>query len=108
MALGIGLAVNNSRAVVEGLRREVGVFERTPKYRIGGPGGRDGAARRGFRYRVTADRSALLEGLLAAFFVGCFALAGSTAMWESLPFLWLFLHGYSYMLYLSLESELTS
>jgi cellulose synthase/poly-beta-1,6-N-acetylglucosamine synthase-like glycosyltransferase len=108
MGLGIGLAVNNSRAVVEGLRREVGAFERTPKYRIGGPDGRDGAARRGFRYRVTADRSALAEGLFAAFFVGCFALAGSTAMWESLPFLWLFLHGYSYMLFLSLESELSS
>jgi len=107
MALGIGLAVNNSRAVIEGFRREVGVFERTPKYRIEGTGQVAGAARRGFRYRVTADRSALVEGLLAAFFIGCFGLAIAAGMWESLPFLWLFLHGYGYMLYLSLESELS-
>ena len=34
MGVGIGLAINNSRAVVSGLFRKGGVFERTPKYRI--------------------------------------------------------------------------
>lgn len=104
MALGVGLAINNSRAVLEGLRREVGVFERTPKYCLDGPRERHDSLGRNPGYHVTTDRSALVEGLLAAFLAGCFALAGATGMWETLPFLWLFLHGYSYMLYLSLQS----
>src|SRR5262249_11798802 len=34
MAVGIGLAVNNTKAVIEGLMNSGGVFERTPKYGI--------------------------------------------------------------------------
>jgi cellulose synthase/poly-beta-1,6-N-acetylglucosamine synthase-like glycosyltransferase len=62
--LAVGLSLNNARAVVEGLGRAVGPWERTPK--TGDPGGRR-------RPRAPAGRdgpSALLEALLAL----CFAV----------------------------------
>jgi cellulose synthase/poly-beta-1,6-N-acetylglucosamine synthase-like glycosyltransferase len=97
MGLGIGLAVNNSRAVLEGLQKDVGVFERTPKYRIENRRDRW----RSKKYRVKANFSLLLEGLLASWFAAAFVLAWHMGMWLSLPFLYLFLQGYSYMFLLS-------
>ena len=35
----------------------------------------------------------------------CFTVACSLGMWFSLPFLYLFLHGYCYMTYLTLQHE---
>ena len=64
MGVGIGLAINNSRAVVSGLLQRGGVFERTPKYRI--EQRRDGW--QGKRYRVAQDAAVLVEGLLAVYF----------------------------------------
>jgi cellulose synthase/poly-beta-1,6-N-acetylglucosamine synthase-like glycosyltransferase len=97
MGLGIGLAINNSRAVLEGLVHMGGVFERTPKYSI--EQSSDGW--RGKRYRVPRDLSVAIEGILALCFVLCFALAWILNMWPSLFFLYLFLHGYTYMFLLS-------
>ena len=53
MGLGIGLAVNNTRAVLNGLREDGGVFHRTPKYRIEKKA--DGWV--GKEYRLTANLS---------------------------------------------------
>ncbi len=100
MGLGIGLAINNSRAVIQGLGRDVGVFERTPKYKIEHSG--DGWF--GKKYRVGADLSTVLEGILAAWFVCAFVLAFKMGMWMSLPFLYLFLQGFCYMYLLSMFS----
>ena len=97
MGVGIGLAVNNCRAVVAGARERGGVFERTPKYRI--EKRRDGW--RGKRYKVGQDSTVLVEGLLAIYFAACFVVAVRLHMWPSLPFLYLFLHGYTYMFLLS-------
>lgn len=97
MGLGIGLAINNARAVLEGLVHMGGVFERTPKYRIE----QSGDGWRGKRYRVPRDLSVLLEGILALCFVFCFGLAWILDMWPSLFFLYLFLHGYTYVFLLS-------
>ena len=97
MGLGIGLAINNSRAVVSGLLRSGGVFERTPKYRI--EQRRDGW--RGKRYRVRQDAAVVVEGILAVYFALCFYVAIQLKMWPSLPFLLLFLQGYTYMFLLS-------
>jgi cellulose synthase/poly-beta-1,6-N-acetylglucosamine synthase-like glycosyltransferase len=97
MGVGIGLAINNSRAVVSGLLRRGGVFERTPKYRI--EQRRDGW--RGKRYRVSQDAAVVVEGMLAIYFGLCFYVAVQLKMWPSLPFLYLFLQGYSYMFLLS-------
>ena len=46
----------------------------------------------------------MIEGLLAAWFVAAFVVAWRVGMWMSLPFLWLFLQGYSYMFLLSTYS----
>jgi cellulose synthase/poly-beta-1,6-N-acetylglucosamine synthase-like glycosyltransferase len=98
MGVGIGLALNNSRAVLEGLRQEVGVFERTPKYQIE-------EKRQGWRdkrYRVEGNLSTLVEGLLAVYFIFAFTASWRLGMWLSLPFLYLFMQGYSYMYLLAL------
>jgi hypothetical protein len=90
LGLGIGLAVNNARAVVEGLRQRGGVFERTPKYRIEATG--QGWDRR--RYRARPDLSVITEGLFALYFTLSALLAWALGMWTSLPFLALFFYGY--------------
>ncbi len=100
MGVGIGLAINNSRAVLQGLSKDVGVFERTPKYKI--ESRRDNW--RSKKYRVRTNLGTTLEGALAAWFIVVFLLALQWGMWSSLPFLYLFLQGYCYMYFLSLLS----
>ncbi len=100
MGLGIGLAVNNSRAVLAGFQREVGAFERTPKYSIEGAAG--GWADK--RYLVRNDPGSWIEGLFALYFVACFIAAFWLRMWPSMPFLYLFLTGYCYMFVLAFSS----
>jgi len=100
MGLGIGLAINNSRAVFEGFSRTVGVFERTPKYSIQNRRDRW----RGKKYKVRTNLATAAEGILAVWFIATFALALQRGMWLSLPFLYLFLQGYCYMYVLSLIS----
>ncbi len=101
MGLGIGLAINNSRAVLQGFSKDVGVFERTPKYRIESNGDRW----RQKRYRVRPNMATVLEGLFAAWFLLVFIVAWNWGMWASLPFLYLFLQGYCYMYLLSSASS---
>ena len=101
MGLGIGLCVNNARAVVSGLFRWGGTFERTPKYRIEST--RDGWRKK--QYRVAGNFSAQLERALAVYSAGCFVLAWQLEMWFSLPFLYLFLHGFMYMAFLSFAPD---
>ncbi len=98
MGLGIGLAINNARAVISGFRSDGGVFHRTPKYRI--EGRRDGWAGKGYRlpYNVTF----YLEAFFAFYFVVCFVAAVRLEMWLSIPFLYLFLHGYWHMFLMGL------
>lgn len=100
MAVGIGLAVNNARAVWRGFFEDGGVFHRTPKYRLEG---RDGGWADKAVYRLRKNVSFWIESLLAVYFVACFGLAIHFEMWLSIPFLWLFLHGYAYMAWLGLD-----
>jgi hypothetical protein len=101
MGLGIGLSVNNSRAVLSGLFRRGGVFERTPKYRIEAVGDHW----RNKEYRVGTNLSVQIERGLAVYSAGCFVLAWQLEMWHSLPFLYLFLHGYVFMALLSFSPD---
>ncbi|MEE8523827.1 MAG: cellulose synthase family protein [Thermoanaerobaculia bacterium] len=93
MGVGIGLAVNNSSAVIQGLWQQGGVFHRTPKYRIEGAGG--GWTDKG--YRLKKNLSFYVETAFSLYFAVCFVLAFQLEMWLSIPFLYLFLHGYTYM-----------
>lgn len=111
MAMGVGMSVNQARAVVSGWWSSGGEFVRTPKYSIEGDGatGADGdwkvkryRAGRGLANRLTV----VAEGLLTAWFLGCFLWAAVDGMWASLPFLWLFLQGYGFLFLLSVAPAL--
>ena len=101
LGLGIGLSVNNARAVLSGLFQRGGTFHRTPKYRIE----RRGEDWLGKRYRPGRSLWGLAELVLALYFAGCLAYAVSERMWASLPFLYLFVQGYLYMAALALTSS---
>lgn len=97
MAVGIGLSVNNARAVISGLLSDGGVFERTPKYRIERPG--DSWRRK--RYRAGTDATFVLEGLFAGYHLAGLYFTWRLELWSSMPFLVLFAAGYSYIFVLS-------
>jgi hypothetical protein len=90
MSVGIGLSVNNAKAVI-------GTFVRTPKYRIE----KAGESWTAKRYRVAKDPTRLVEALLTVYFTGCTIYAAVAGMWLSIPFLLLFVQGYGYMAVLS-------
>ncbi len=102
MALGIGLSVNNCRAVLSGLIRDGGAFERTPKYRIESRGDRW----RRKRYRAARDASYAMEGLMAAYQAVALWFSWQLGMWTSIPFLLLFFTGYAMVFGLSLARRL--
>ncbi len=106
MGIGIGLSVNNSRAVVGGLFQRGGVFHRTPKYRLqdGSSGAASGVVPKApVQYRARRNVSEWVEGLLALYLTACCVAAIYYQMWFSLPFLFLFWQGYCYMFALSLR-----
>ncbi len=97
LGIGIGLSLNNARAVISGLFQNGGTFHRTPKYQIE----RAGQDWRHKAYRAGASRLWWLEGAFALYFLGCTLWAIAAGMWMSIPFLYLFLQGFSYMFLLS-------
>ena len=101
MGLGVGLAVNNTRAVLSGLLHDGGEFQRTQKYHIENPADRW----LGKQYHALRTRTVIFESVLAGYMILCFTVACSLRMWFSLPFLYLFLHGYCYMTFLTLQHE---
>ena len=105
LALGIGLSLNNARAVLEALCNRSSPFTRTPKYAIssGGEGGAAGGrvSWRSSRYAPLRSLLPFVEILFAVYFT-CFVwYAWSNGHWISLPFLMLFQVGF---LYVSLSS----
>ena len=90
MALGLGMSVNNTRAVLEGLVGVRSPFVRTPK--VGDAGG-GGTA----RYRSPLAGRGLLELVIAAYYSAAIAWAASHGLWISIPFLCLFLVGFAYV-----------
>ena len=103
LALGIGLSVNNSRAVISGLFRNGGTFVRTPKYRVVRPD-EDWSTK---KYRAEINATFLLEGLLSLYSAVGLGLAIYYRMWLAVPFIYLFVQGYAYVFILSLGARLT-
>jgi cellulose synthase/poly-beta-1,6-N-acetylglucosamine synthase-like glycosyltransferase len=99
MAVGIGLALRNTRAVLEALAGVESPFVRTPKYRI------EAKPEPWYRkvYRA-ADRRWLpwVEVALGCYFVWAAVYAFSNANYGTVPFLCLFVWGYLYTGLLSL------
>ena len=91
MAVGIGLSINNARAVLEALRGQVSEFRRTPKYNLAG--GESAASR---RYRIRINRDTWIELGLAGYFIIAIGGALVAKLWAAVPFLLLFGTGYAY------------
>src|ERR671916_791610 len=99
MALGIGLAFSNARAVLEALLGLKSEFVRTPKYRVEG-GGDETWKRK--KYRRGRGWLPAFELSFALYFVLAIWYAAHMGMWGTIPFLSLFCFGYGYMGVMSL------
>jgi cellulose synthase/poly-beta-1,6-N-acetylglucosamine synthase-like glycosyltransferase len=98
MALGIGLTITNTRAVMEALIGKQTAFARTPKYRVVGKGDKPLAS----KYRKRLGVVPFLELLIGCYFAWTVYYAVSTENYFTVPFLILFVVGYWYTGMLSL------
>ena len=92
MALGIGLTLTNTRAVMEALFGVQSAFKRTPKYRVQSKSDRA----LGQKYRRRLGLVPWLELLVGAYFVLMCWYAMSSENYWTIPFLLLFVLGYWY------------
>ena len=92
LAMGIAMAVNNTRAVVEALLARQSPFNRTPK--LGTQSAR-GVTDPG--YLVQADWQALIELVLGAYLLGAVLMAAHAGRWVAVPFLALFAGGFLFL-----------
>jgi len=100
LVLGVGLSVNNSRAVIEGLGSAVGDWDRTPKA---------GSARTaaGFSaYRATQRVAGRTEAVLAIYFAALAVFAAAQGRALAVPFLTLLLLGFGAVAAGSLRASL--
>jgi hypothetical protein len=92
MALGIGLTLTNTRAVLEALFGVKSAFKRTPKYNVQGKADKARAQ----KYRRRLGLVPWLELLVGSYFaLTCFYAYSSENYW-TIPFLFLFVLGYWY------------
>jgi cellulose synthase/poly-beta-1,6-N-acetylglucosamine synthase-like glycosyltransferase len=98
MALGIGLSINNARAVMEGLFGGESEFVRTPKHGV--TGNTQNWSKK--TYKAGKTFATLVEVAFGLYFVFTIGLAVVTGSWMSIPFLVLFMVGFLYVGGLSL------
>ena len=98
MALGIGLSVNNSHAVLEGLFSRDAEFVRTAKHGITDK--KQNWKKR--KYKAGINVGTIVELLFGLYFVFTIGMAAYTGAWTSIPFLVLFMVGFLYVGVLSL------
>lgn len=84
--LGMGVCLNNSWAVWQGLRSDGGEFERTPKFRVE----RAGDGWRQSRYRLPIDRMVAGELFLMLYAIFAAVLIAQREGWPSVPFMLLY------------------
>jgi cellulose synthase/poly-beta-1,6-N-acetylglucosamine synthase-like glycosyltransferase len=92
MSIGIGLCINNTRAVFEALLNKQTEFARTPKYRIEG----DSDEWVGKKYRQSVAVQPLIELALGLYFTATVFYALANQIYGTLPFLVLFQIGFLY------------
>ena len=92
MALGIGLTVTNTKAVMEALFGIKSAFVRTPKYRVAQKGEKSQAA----KYRKRLKLAPWIELLLGCYFAGAIFYTFTNHNYFTAPFLILFVIGYWY------------
>jgi cellulose synthase/poly-beta-1,6-N-acetylglucosamine synthase-like glycosyltransferase len=103
LSLGIGISVNNAKAVLEALLGMRSGFMRTPKYRVEAAGDEW----RHKRYRGGATLQPFVELGLALYFTAMAWYALTNDIWGTLPFIVLFQVGYLYAACLSLVQHAT-
>jgi hypothetical protein len=103
MSIGIGLCVNNTRAVLEALFRKESEFARTPKYGIE----RDSDEWAGKKYHQTVGVQSIIELALGLYFTGTVFYALINQIYGTLPFLMLFQIGFLYTGLLSILQQFT-
>ena len=101
MSVGIGLSVNNTRAVIEALFNKQSEFTRTPKYHIEG----DGDEWVGKKYRQTVAVQPLVELALGLYFTATVFYALANGIYATVPFLVLFQVGFLYTGLLSIVQQ---
>jgi cellulose synthase/poly-beta-1,6-N-acetylglucosamine synthase-like glycosyltransferase len=99
MSLGIGLAINNAKAVSEALLSQQSGFTRTPKT---GSEGRLIRAQVRRSYRGATSLMPLVELAFGLYFTGALWFAVDAHIWTSVPFLVLFQVGFLYVGVMSL------
>jgi len=93
MAVGIGLSVNNARAVIEAIFNRPTEFIRTPKY--GASSRRDFSVRN--RYRALRGLVPYVEIAFGAYFSFLLLQAVEKAQWSMIPFVFIFQVGFLYV-----------
>ena len=101
MSIGIGLCINNSRAVFEALFNKESEFARTPKYRIEG----DADEWVGKKYRQSVAVQPLIELALGLYFTATVFYALANQIYGTVPFLVLFQIGFLYTGLLSVVQQ---
>ncbi len=101
MSIGIGLSINNTRAVVEALFNRQSEFTRTPKYRIEG----DADEWVGKKYRQSVAVQPLIELGLGLYFTATVFYALANQIYGTVPFLMLFQIGFLYTGLVSLVQQ---
>lgn len=101
MSLGIGLCLNQAKAVLEGFFTDDIEFKRTPKLGVDelGNGARSLKAR---AYKVPKSIMTILEAAFAVYYLAAVIGAIYIHKWASVPFLWLFFSGFAYISFMSL------
>ena len=92
MAVGIGLTVTNTKAVIEALLGIKSAFVRTPKYRVARKGEKSQAA----KYRKRLKLAPWIELLLGCYFMAAIIYTFINHNYFTAPFLILFVVGYWY------------
>ena len=92
MALGIGLTITNTKAVIEALLGIKSAFVRTPKYRVARKGEKSQAA----KYRKRLKLAPWIELLMGCYFAGAIYYTFTNNNFFTAPFLILFVFGYWY------------
>jgi cellulose synthase/poly-beta-1,6-N-acetylglucosamine synthase-like glycosyltransferase len=101
MSVGIGLSVNNTRAVLEALFNKQSEFARTPKYRIEA----NADEWVGKKYRQSVAVQPLIELGLGLYFTATVFYALANGIYGTLPFLVLFQVGFLYTGLLSVVQQ---
>jgi cellulose synthase/poly-beta-1,6-N-acetylglucosamine synthase-like glycosyltransferase len=101
MSIGIGLAINNTKAVLEALFNKQSEFARTPKYRIEA----DADEWIGKKYRQSFVVQPMIELALGLYFTATVFYALANGIYGTLPFLVLFQIGFLYTGLLSIIQQ---